>query len=145
MRGVGLLPSGRDRLGGHVEMAVLHLHVVPRHLVVLETGFSLTRQPVEFVTVPRTLDEVAVEAPLPQGSARVVADSRDRPECALFPGDREERSAHTRFGDRRLLEFLHRTQVMPLHGTPPPPCRRGFPPCPRRGARSRRQGSRRRG
>src|SRR5439155_11733629 len=88
MWGVRFLPSGRDRLGGHVEMAVLHLHVVPRHLVVLETGLPLPRQAVELVAVPRTLDEFAVQAPLPQGSAGVVADARDRAERAVLPGDR---------------------------------------------------------
>jgi hypothetical protein len=81
-------------------MAVLHLHVVPRHLVFLEPGFSIPGQTVKLPAVPRTLNEVAVQAPLSQGPAGMVADARNRAERAVLPGDRDQRSARARFGDR---------------------------------------------
>src|SRR5258706_16271062 len=121
MRRMRVLVALARIVGAHFEPAAHHPQFIRRHAIRLVSGLALAGRAVEFPVVPRADDVLAIQAPLAERAAGVVAGAGDDAELAVLPGDRDLLLAEARLGQLRALEILRRTDILPTtlicHGT----------------------------
>ena len=81
--------AARDRLFADVKPAIDYFNCVTRHAVGFESGLTSAGLTMKFPLMPGTHDIVAVEAPLTERPADMIADVRDGAELAADTGERD--------------------------------------------------------
>src|SRR5262249_8807708 len=114
-------PRRRREVNEHA--AVLDLHRECRHAILFDSGFADAGAAMELPTMPRTSDVIAVETPVAERPADVVADIRHRAELSILERDRDGDGLRLATLERSPRELLDAADVDPVfltsHGVPP--------------------------
>ena len=114
MRIVRLLVAPAGRRDVDQDPSIFDSHRKRRDAILFEAGFALAGAAVEFPTMPRANDVIAIEAALAERTADMIADIGNRAELAILEGDRKWHRRCGDLGDRCSPQFVAPSDVDPI-------------------------------